>query len=222
MEGTGRKSRLLSARTFLFVPSDQPERIVKALRAKTDAVIIDLEDAVRPENKLTARGEMISPVTENRSATGPLILIRTNEVTSAEFIEDLKVALQLQVDAIVLPKFLPGPSAVIADQIISNLELEINQETPLSVIGLIESTPSVLNLLSSSAIPERIKRLALGAADLYADLGVAYRASGPNTDLAMAALVLASVHSHLGAPIDSPHFTIADSQGLRERSLFAN
>ena len=38
----------------------------------------------------------------------------------------------------------------------------------------------------------------------------------------MAALVLASAHSQLGAPIDSPHFTIADSQGLREQSLFAS
>jgi len=222
MDKAGSKSPLLSARTFLFVPGDRPERIAKALNAKTDAVIIDLEDAVRAENKSAARAGMIAPIMENRSATGPLALIRTNEVTSVEFAADFKVALHLKVDAIVLPKFSPGTSAAEADQIISKLEKEykVNEMTP--VIGLIESTAGVLNLLNSSKIPDRVKRLAFGAADLYADLGVTYQATGPNTDLAMAALVLASANSKLGAPIDSPHFEVADLQGLQERSLFAN
>ena len=222
MDKAGSKSPLLSARTFLFVPGDRPERIVKALNAKTDVVIIDLEDAVRAENKIAARAGMIAPIMENRSATGPLTLIRTNEVTSAEFAADFKVALQLKVDAIVLPKFSPGTSAAEADQIISKLENEHKVNVPMPVIGLIESTAGVLNLLNSSKIPDRVKRLAFGAADLYADLGVTYQATGPNTDLAMAALVLASVNSKLGAPIDSPHFEVADLQGLQERSLFAN
>lgn len=222
MDETGRKSRLLSARTFLFVPGDQPERILKALHAKTDAVIIDLEDAVKPENKVAARGAIVAPVMENKSASGPLILIRTNEAASKEFIEDLKVALKLEVDAIVLPKFCPGTSSIKVDEIISKVEIDLNESHAMPAIGLIESTSGVLNLLNSSKIPDRVKRLAFGAADLHADLGVTYQATGPNTDLAMAALVLASAHSQLGSPIDSPHFAIADLQGLRDRSLFAN
>lgn len=222
MDQAGHKSPLLSARTFLFVPGDQPERILKALQAKTDAVIIDLEDAVRPENKVAARAGLIPLLTPNKFNTSPLILIRTNDANSDEFTEDLKVALNLKVDAIVLPKFSPGASAVRADEVISKIEAGVGQTQPVSVIGLIESTEGILNLLSSSKIPDRVKRLAFGAADLYADLGVTYRASGPNTDLAMAALVLASVHSNLGAPIDSPHFKIADSQGLQVRSRFAS
>ena len=222
MDTAGSASRLLSACTFLFVPGDQPERIVKALNAKTDAVIIDLEDSVRSESKVVARAGIAATLTENRPAGGPLVLIRTNDVSSAEFSEDIKVALTLQVDAIVLPKFLPGDSAVKADQIISNIEAGFKEPSTMAVIGLIESTTGVLNLLNSSKIPDRVKRLAFGAADLYADLGVKYHATGPNTDLAMAALVLASANSHLGAPIDSPHFAIADSKGLKERSDFAH
>lgn len=214
-------SPLLSAHTLLFVPGDRPERIAKALNTKTDAVIIDLEDAVRPENKNAARVKMVAAIMENESVNRPLTLIRTNEVTSAEFVEDFKVALQLQVDAIVLPKFSPGTSATEADMIILKLENEHKVNAPISVIGLIESTSGVLNLLNSSKIPDRVKRLALGAADLYADLGVPYQATGPNTDLAMAAMVLVSANLKLGAPIDSPHFRIADLQGLQERSLFA-
>ena len=221
MDTAARKSRLLSAQTFLFVPGDQPERILKALNARTDAVIIDLEDSVRTESKSIARSAIGAPINSNRTLTSPLVLIRVNEPDSVEFMDDLKVALDLHVDAIVLPKFLPGTSAVKVDEVISKAEATANTVDKMPVIGLVESTSGVLNLLNSSVIPDRVLRLAFGAADLYADLGVSYKASGPNTDLAMAALVLASADAKLGAPIDSPHFEITDLDGLRKRSLFA-
>jgi len=219
MDKAERKLRLLSAHTFLFVPGDQPDRILKALQAKTDAVIIDFEDSVKSESKSEARAQIVKLLTGNQSATRPLILIRTNAHASKDFIEDLKVAFELQVDAIVLPKFVPGSAAISAEEVIS--KIEGNTSDPMPIIGLVETTAGVLNLLNSSTIPERVIRLALGAADLYADLGVAYKAAGPNTDLAMASLVLASANAKLGAPIDSPHFAIADSEGLRKSSSHA-
>src|SRR3546814_16324101 len=42
-------------RSLLFVPGDQPERFEKAAASGTDAVILDLEDSVRPANKAKAR-----------------------------------------------------------------------------------------------------------------------------------------------------------------------
>ena len=41
--------------TYLFVPGDRPERFGKALASGADRVILDLEDAVRPEAKAAAR-----------------------------------------------------------------------------------------------------------------------------------------------------------------------
>lgn len=46
---------LTSARSFLFVPGDRPERFVKAAASGAHATIIDLEDAVAPEAKMKAR-----------------------------------------------------------------------------------------------------------------------------------------------------------------------
>jgi citrate lyase subunit beta/citryl-CoA lyase len=40
---------------FLFVPGTRPERFAKALDSGASGVIIDLEDAVAPEEKETAR-----------------------------------------------------------------------------------------------------------------------------------------------------------------------
>ena len=42
----------------LFVPADRPERFRKAAESGADAVIIDLEDAVAPEAKNAARGNL--------------------------------------------------------------------------------------------------------------------------------------------------------------------
>ena len=47
---------MASARSFLFVPANRPERFAKALASGADAVIIDLEDAVSPAEKTAARG----------------------------------------------------------------------------------------------------------------------------------------------------------------------
>lgn len=214
-----RKKRIRSARTFLFVPGDQPDRILKALRTKSDAVIIDLEDAVRSESKTLARSTLDLP---SRSAEGPLVFIRVNAFGSPEFNDDIRKALQLEVDGIVLPKFVPGNSAVAADQTILALEVECGSDEVLPMIGLIESSAGILGLLNSSTIPARVERLAFGGADLHTDLGISYSPSGANTDLAMATLVMASVHAQLGAPIDTPHFTLGDDVGLKDRSLYAS
>ena len=214
-----RKKRIREARTFLFVPGDQPDRILKALKTVSDLVVIDLEDAVRPESKLRARTALeLSP----RIVDGPLIFIRVNAFGSHEFSEDVLKALKLEVDGIVLPKFVPGDNAVATDQTLTRLEAESGSDEALAMIGLIESSAGVLGLLNSSSIPARVQRLAFGGADLYTDLGISFSPSGPNTDLAMAALVVASVHSHLGSPIDTPHFTLGDEAGLKDRSLYAS
>jgi citrate lyase subunit beta/citryl-CoA lyase len=42
-------------RTYLFVPGNRPERFDKANGAGAHAVILDLEDAVTPADKVAAR-----------------------------------------------------------------------------------------------------------------------------------------------------------------------
>jgi citrate lyase subunit beta/citryl-CoA lyase len=210
-------ARLNQARTFLFTPGDQSERIAKALHIAVDVLIIDLEDAVRSENKEAARSSMAKAVKENRSENGPLVFLRTNEISSPEFSFDVKAALAANVDGIMLPKFSAGAYAEKADHLISQEE-SLNKSKTLPVIGLVESSAGILSLLNSTKPPARFKRLAFGAADLYADLGISYSAQGPNSDFAMATLVMSSVNHKLASPIDSPHFALDDEGGLRESS----
>ena len=218
MSSEERKRRIRAARTFLFVPADQPDRIAKALKSESDAVIIDLEDAVRSTNKVKARTGLELPP---RPVATPLIFLRVNAYGSPEFKQDVLKALELQVDGLILPKFVPGQSAIAADQALTRLEVASGTEVTLPAIGLVETTAGVLALLNSSGISARVERLAFGGADLYTDLGISFSAAGPNTDLAMAALVMASVHAQLGSPIDTPHFMLGDEIGLKARSEYA-
>ena len=43
-------------RSVLFVPANRPELAAKAVRSAPDVVVVDLEDAVPPEDKAGARG----------------------------------------------------------------------------------------------------------------------------------------------------------------------
>ena len=48
------------SRAWLFVPGDRPERFDKALAAGADCVIVDLEDAVAPADKVRARAALLA------------------------------------------------------------------------------------------------------------------------------------------------------------------
>ncbi|MFW2153953.1 aldolase/citrate lyase family protein, partial [Acinetobacter gyllenbergii] len=88
-------------RSFLFVPANRVERFEKALNAGSDAVIIDLEDAVPVELKIQAR-ELLS----DWLAAHPeqQVLVRINARQTEWFNDDLSLLKYANVSAIVLPK----------------------------------------------------------------------------------------------------------------------
>ena len=55
---------LRAARSILFLPASNPRAIAKARGAGADLVVLDLEDAVKPEDKLAARAAAVEAVAE--------------------------------------------------------------------------------------------------------------------------------------------------------------
>jgi citrate lyase subunit beta/citryl-CoA lyase len=208
------EQRISVARSFLFVPGDRPDRVGKALGSGADAIIIDLEDAVRPEVRPYARSVVRELGEQPRVPSQPLILARVNPFGSTDFAEDFEAAIDGLVDGIVMPKFVPGRAAIEMDAALSAIESGRAGADRMPVIGLVESAAGLLGLSVPTEVPPRVKRLAFGAADFYADLRISYHPSGIHTDLAMATLVIASAAQGLPAPLDSPHFSIGDDVGL--------
>ena len=176
-------------RSYLFVPADRPDRYAKALATGADAVIIDLEDAVAPSNKESARemlGVWLRDTAQPPSPGGAMLMVRVNTPDSQWFAADRAlVAASPRVDGVVLPKA-DGMSP-----------LDSFRDKP--VLALIE-TAAGIDSLKAITQSRRIARLAFGHIDFQLDVGI----EGDNEELYCfrSQIVLASRLANLPAPID--------------------
>ena len=74
-------------RSLLFVPADSESKLEKARQIAADALILDWEDAVLPQNKTLAR-KLSLAFLSGQASSGPTLLIRINPATSSLFAED--------------------------------------------------------------------------------------------------------------------------------------
>jgi citrate lyase subunit beta/citryl-CoA lyase len=178
----------MSAVTYLFVPANRPDRYAKALGAGADAVIIDLEDAVSPEEKTSARNALENWRRANQSPATQVI-VRINDETTDWFEDDLALASAVGIDGVMLPK------AELASQI-GRVRAALPAET--AIIPIIETARGLLNVDAISASPG-VQRLAFGTLDYAVDLDL----SGDERGLVYPAcrMALASRAAGLAAPI---------------------
>ena len=148
-------SRNFSARSYLFVPASRPERFDKACAAGAGAVIIDLEDAVMPSAKVTAREAVRAWLSADKS-----VLIRINGAESEWFADDLALCSLPGVAGIVLPK------TERAEQI-----RIVSQAGAVTVLPLIESAQGFAQL-AEIAQAAGVQRLIFGSIDFQFDLGI--------------------------------------------------
>ena len=87
------------ARSYLFVPAQRPERIAKAFAAAADMVIVDLEDAVPPAVKDSARDALVSHLRADRP-----VIVRINAIDTPWYAADVEACRHPGVAAVMLPK----------------------------------------------------------------------------------------------------------------------
>ena len=179
---------------LLFCPADRPDRFAKALD-RADAVILDLEDAVAPENRDAARDAIASADLDPSR-----VIVRVNEVGSPDWDADLAAAARYP--AIMVPK---------ADR-----RLLDAMPSGFDVIALCESAAGVV---AAPELATRVSALMWGAEDLVASLGgtSSRYADGGYRDVARAAranVLLAAGAAGIPA-IDTVHLDIEDLDGLR-------
>lgn len=204
-------------RTFLFVPGDRPDRIYKALGSAADCVIVDLEDAVALSRKEDARRSAVSALSlHGRSARGR-IAVRVNGLASRLTDADMAglAAVWEHLDFLVLP-MADGPSVREFGSLIDTVQASV-AGTPggPQIIPLIETAEGVLHAADAAAADPRVATLALGPADLAAQLGISLTAEGEELLLARSQLVLAAAARGLQPPIDGPWLDLEDEAGLR-------
>ncbi|MBA3842877.1 MAG: CoA ester lyase [Actinobacteria bacterium] len=183
--------------TWLYVPADRPDRVVKALASGAHAVIVDLEDAVAPGAKAGARDELRHVLAE--PAEQP-VYIRVNPYDSPWGKPDLEAAAQLPVRGVILPKTRSATEAEAAARML---------EDRLRVICLIETALGVERAYEIAS-DNRVHGIALGEADLSGQTGA--RETG--LDWARSRIVNAAVAAGLPRPPQSVYTNLADPEGL--------
>ncbi|MFE0174836.1 HpcH/HpaI aldolase/citrate lyase family protein [Streptomyces sp. NPDC059002] len=190
--------------TWLYVPGDRPDVVAKALLARADVVIIDLEDAVAPDRKEYAR----SATAELLAQPQPVpVHVRVNALDSPLADADLRAIAPLPgVAGLRLPKV-----ASRADVIrVAERAVPADGGAP-TLYALIESALGLEHAFAIATAHPALHGLSLGEADLRADLGVRDEAG---LDWARSRVVVAARAAGLAPPAQSVHPDIRDIEGL--------
>ncbi len=164
----------LPPRSFLFVPGDRPERLAKALDRGADALILDLEDSVAPEDKARARANVAAFLRETRAEKRRALLIaRVNGLATGLIDNDLDAVTACAPDAIFLPKAEGGGAISHLDAKLAVREARGGlADGAIGIYALAtETARAVLATASYAASSARLAGLAWGQEDLSVALG---------------------------------------------------
>jgi len=186
-------------RTWLYVPAHHPDRAQKALVSGADAVVLDLEDSVPAERKDEAR-EAALALLHDLPSERPRVWVRMNPLSSPWGAADLAALAGVDADGVRLPRTQePDEVRQVADALDCPLQLLLETARGLMAVReLVAAHPSVAGI-------------ALGEADLAADLRVA----PTGLDWARGWVVAVARAAGLPSPVQSVYTDVRDLAGLR-------
>ena len=158
-------------RSMLYVPATSQKFIEKAHERGADAIKIDLEDAVAPQEKETAR-KLVKGAAKLVARGSADILVRINRPVRMA-VADIEASIWPEVCGLVLPKVESADQIDFLCEIITELEEERGLEighTKLMV--LIETPRGYSNVRSISSSTRRLSAIALGQEDFSAEMGM--------------------------------------------------
>ena len=189
----------------LFVPANRPKRIAKAATSGADAIIVDLEDAVPPHQKDTARDGLVDEI----GGVAIPVFLRINGRGTPWFEPDLGLAALGGFAGIMLPKSeCAGDLKAVAARVGSSMP----------VIALIESAAGIADLHTLKQA-ENLAQFAFGSIDYALDLNCHETREAMLT--ARSHIVLQSRLARRPAPIDGVTKDISDEEILTDDSRYA-
>ena len=209
-------------RSLLFIPGDSEKKLGKGDRAGADALILDLEDSVLPQNKTRAR-EMTVEYLKARPKAGrrAQLWVRINSLESTLALADLSSVVEAAPDGVMLPKADGPPDVARLSFYLEALEaragIAVGSTRVLPLATETAAAPFNLGAYAGARLP-RLVGLTWGSEDLATALG-----ASTNRDVwgewafayrLVRSLTLMGARAAEVQPIDTLYTDFRDEKGL--------
>jgi citrate lyase subunit beta / citryl-CoA lyase len=195
-------------RSVLYMPGANTRALEKARGLAADALILDLEDAVSPDAKATARENVAAALAAGGYGRRELV-VRVNGLATRWGFDDLAAVARMRADAVLLPKVESAEAVRQAEQVLAaagapqSLTLWCMMETPLAM----------LHAEAIAAASRRVAALVMGTSDLTKDLNARHTRDRLPL-LTSLGLCLLTARAYGLAILDGVHLDLADDEGF--------
>ena len=207
-------------RSMLFLPGNTPNIIQNAEILGADAVILDLEDAVAPTEKDSAR-ILVRNAMRYMGFGRCEVIVRINSIDTDFWRKDLDAIIPQKPSLIMPPKTATAEDVKTVDAYITELEEKLGMEkNTVGLIPLIETALGVENAFQIASASGRVKAIFLGGEDLTADLHCKRTKEGNEISYARARMVCAARAAGVEV-YDTPFTDVNDDEGIYTDAEYA-
>jgi citrate lyase subunit beta/citryl-CoA lyase len=158
-------------RAVHFVPGANDKMLAKSIDLPADALVLDLEDSVTPDNKDAAR-KTVTEWLRKVDFKGRERMVRMNPLETPWGVADLEATMAGRPDSYMVPKVRTFADLEKIDSILSGLERQYGYpERGVKLLVLATETPQGLLNIKDLGTHPRVDSLSWGAEDLSASIG---------------------------------------------------
>ena len=161
-------------RCELAVPGSNPGMFEKAMKSGADFVFLDLEDAVAPDDKLSARRNVIQALNDlDWRGHGVTVSVRINGLDTQFMVRDVVDLVEqagARIDTLLIPKVGVYADVYMVEAMLSQLEMQQGLQNRIGIEALIETALGMANVedIARGGAGSRLEALHFGVADYAA------------------------------------------------------
>ena len=209
-------------RSMLFVPAYNEKFMSKAVNAKSDAVIFDLEDSV-PFFKEEKARSMIREYVSKGLFVNRQVFIRVHELGTESLFKDLELLNLQGITGLLLPKIEKFQDICVFDALVAERELKYGLvKGKIKFAPLIETAAAVLHLEDIARSSDRLIALIFGGED-YLDSVYGIHTENPKAFDNPRSKIIQVARTYDLLPIDTHYLDIKNEEGFyKEKRESAN
>lgn len=199
-------------RSRIYLPGNRPRMIQKGPGLGADAVILDLEDSVSPEQKDAARF-LVSRAIKMIDFCLSEVMVRINPLNH-EGLVDLAAILVAGPDAVVVPKCESKADV----QVVENAIKEAKLSKQISILPMIETAKGILNAYEVACASPMVDAITFGGEDFTQDIGATRTKAGKEIFWGRSMVIIAAKAARVQA-LDTVFSDLTDEEGLRRDTI---